>query len=947
MADIFVSYTSQDREWAFWIGKELLRLGHAPHVHEWEISGGGDIEAWMEERHDNAEHILCVVSDAYLKAPHSSRERRSAQWAIDRPNFALPVFVEDCKARSLFANIKRCDLHGLSEHDARLRLEAFLTPAAMPAGSMIFPGVNKAKSTSIGTIASGPASFPGRAYALSNIPITVPRHFLGRDSDLAAIDAALRQGDGRAAVTALHGLRGVGKTTLAAAYAERHRADYSVTWWIKAETDTTMRADLVGLGVQLGWVAVDASEERAMETVLGRLRAGAEEILLIYDNAIGPKELARFLPRGVGPRIIVTSNAPNWGAVAAPVEIEVWPRDVGADFLVARVGRQAERNVALELSEALGGLPLAHEQAAAYCERLGMPLSNYATKFADEPGKYLDDVGNAPEQYHNGLTVSKTFALAIDEAVKRHKAAEALIAYAALLAPEPIPLFLFAEGRHKFSEPFASALAGDGLDEAIGALRAFALVDREPIPDERDPSIITDTIRLHRLVRDVAALVRDAAAMGQGTWRSQVRQELLQCLSAVYPADVLRDPDTWARARRLDAIAVDLTSEDSFLGEGAKSAQIYVMRQLAKYRVKVLADYGSARSILCRALVIGKSLGPEHPSVAAILNTFAGLLEAEGNLREACVHCEQALAIRERVLGLDHPDTAETLTDLGYLSQELEDLPKAQLSLDRALAIHEKIETLHPNTAMNLANTAMNLDNLGFLMQRKENFKEARLYHERALAIRERSLKPGHPNIAISLNNLGSALDGLRDLAGARKCYEEALAIQEKTFGFDHPDTATTVNNIGHLLHMHGEFSGARQYYERSLATREKLLGLEHPDTATSLSNIGVLLDVQGNFAEAKPYFERALLIYQKSDSSSPDTAETLYNLGSLQNAQGKFSEARLSYERSLGIYEKVLGSTDSETVSVAEEFAAVLVSLELPTEAAAIRRKFGIENED
>src|SRR6185369_1831527 len=114
------------------------------------------------------------------------------------------------------------------------------TPAAMPAGSMIFPGVNKAKSTSIGTIASGPASFPGRAYALSNIPITVPRHFLGRDSDLAAIDAALRQGDGRAAVTALHGLRGVGKTTLAAAYAERHRADYSVTWWIKAETDTTM-----------------------------------------------------------------------------------------------------------------------------------------------------------------------------------------------------------------------------------------------------------------------------------------------------------------------------------------------------------------------------------------------------------------------------------------------------------------------------------------------------------------------------------------------------------------------------------------------------------------------------------------------------------------------------------------------------------------------------------
>jgi ATP-dependent DNA ligase len=28
----------------------------------------------------------------------------------------------------------------------------------------------------------------------------------------------------------------VGKTTLAAAYAERHRGDYRATWWIRAQT---------------------------------------------------------------------------------------------------------------------------------------------------------------------------------------------------------------------------------------------------------------------------------------------------------------------------------------------------------------------------------------------------------------------------------------------------------------------------------------------------------------------------------------------------------------------------------------------------------------------------------------------------------------------------------------------------------------------------------------
>ena len=84
MADIFVSYTDSDREWAFWIAKELRTLGHVPHVHELEIKGGDDIYAWMEERHDAADHVLCVVSDEYLKAPYSTLERNAALWQAAR-----------------------------------------------------------------------------------------------------------------------------------------------------------------------------------------------------------------------------------------------------------------------------------------------------------------------------------------------------------------------------------------------------------------------------------------------------------------------------------------------------------------------------------------------------------------------------------------------------------------------------------------------------------------------------------------------------------------------------------------------------------------------------------------------------------------------------------------------------------------------------------------------
>jgi hypothetical protein len=94
----------------------------------------------------------------------------------------------------------------------------------------------------------------------------------------------------------------------------------------------------------------------------------------------------------------------------------LWPKKIGAEYLISRTGRKAERAFAAALSDALGGLPLAHEQTAAYCERLELPLSAYHKRFEDTPARMLDSKRDAPADYR--LTVAKTFALAIDEAAK-------------------------------------------------------------------------------------------------------------------------------------------------------------------------------------------------------------------------------------------------------------------------------------------------------------------------------------------------------------------------------------------------------------------------------------------------------------------------------------------------------------------------------------------------
>jgi tetratricopeptide (TPR) repeat protein len=904
MAEIFISYTSSDRDWAHWIAQELKALGHVPRVHEWEIKAGDDIYRWMEQRHDAADHVLCVISDEYLKAPYSTLERNAALWqaAAKRPGFVLLVAVKPCKLPTLSDHILRCELFGIAEETARVRFREFMQRRDAPEA----------------------VAFPGTVFAVSNVPIRVPVHFLGREDTLAAIEAGLKRYEGRVAITALHGLRGVGKTTIAAAYAERHRGDYRATWWIRAQTDDGLRADLIGLGVRLGWVAADEKEGPALAAVMDRLRHEGEGILLIYDNAVDADVLKPYLPPGGHTQVLVTSNARTWRGVAEPVEIRLWPKEIGADFLIARTGRAAEREAALTLSEVLGGLPLAHEQAAAYCERLGVSLADYCKRFDAAPVRMLGSERDAPIEYHDRLTVAKTFALAIDEVAKLHPAAEPLIVHAALLAPEPIPLFLFAEAREKFGEPLATALADDGLDEAVAALRAFALVDRETIADERDPTITTDTIRLHRLVRQVAA------ARVERTARDAVQRALIEAVAAVYPEDIWRDPHTWARVRRLDMHVLALVGSEA-VPHGAEKWSADLLIHAGEYRQGALAAHAQAKPLFERALAIcEKTFGSEHPNTARCLNNLASLLRNEADFAGARPLYERALAIYEKALGSEHPATATSLDGLAELLQTLGDLAAARPLYERALAIEEK-EVGHPATATSLSGLAL-------LLQAQGDLAAARPLYERALAIEEKEVGPEHPATARSLIRLANLLRTQGDLAAARPLCERALAICEKVLGPEHPETARSVSHLAALLKDEGDLAAARPLYERALAIDEKALGLDHPKTAGTLNDLAELLHTQGDLAAARPLYERALASFEKA--LGPEhvwTAHILNSLGHVLQAQGDLAAARSLFERALAIYEKVLGSEHQNTNRVCRNLATLLVAAGEHSEALTL----------
>ena len=190
-------------------------------------------------------------------------------------------------------------------------------------------------------------------------------------------------------VAALYGLRGVGKTTLAAAYAERHRNDFRATWWIRAQTPDGMRADLVALGSRLGWITADNKEDEALATVMERLRQEGEGILLVFDNALDAAALVPFLPRGGRCQVLVTSNTHAWRHIATPVEILTWSREVGGNYLVARTGRDSERGRCGGAAEDFGGLPWRMSRPRHTASGSANSLAEYRRRFQAAPARLL------------------------------------------------------------------------------------------------------------------------------------------------------------------------------------------------------------------------------------------------------------------------------------------------------------------------------------------------------------------------------------------------------------------------------------------------------------------------------------------------------------------------------------------------------------------------------
>ena len=105
------------------------------------------------------------------------------------------------------------------------------------------------------------------------------------------------------------------------------------------------------------------------------------------------------------------------------------------------------------------------------------------------------------------------------------------------------------------------------------------------------------------------------------------------------------------------------------------------------------------------AVSVEETLGPEHPSVATVLNNFATVYYAQGRYDEAEPLYKRALDIKQRAFGPNHLDVAQGMNNLATLYYAQGKYEDAEPLYRRALEIREQIlGTDHPDVAKSLNN---------------------------------------------------------------------------------------------------------------------------------------------------------------------------------------------------------------------------------------------------
>ena len=618
--------------------------------------------------------------------------------------------------------------------------------------------------------------------------------------------------------TVLVGMRGCGKTQLAASLAKQcEDANWNLVAWINAVSRGTITSDLVELAKQL---QIDTSDLDDQDKIVRRClenlkNAPAADRLIVFDNVEDIDHLTGLIPSGDGVRMVATTtNKVGWEDKWNSIKVGVFDRNTSIEYLLT-VTNSDDRDAAEALAERLGNLPLAIAQAAATARNKDLSLARYLQRLdsRDEelairpiPGdEYTDDV-------------AMVLWMAVEYAVDSMKNGTKEMARRQLGA-----LALLAE----------SGVPTRWLDPTIEQLYDDDSPDTQRDMDERAHDALTELI--HRSIVQQSAdkattmLHRLQAQAYRESWNKEERKvAYVSAVSLLASVDIDRLPSDDSDARFLETRNLI----ENLRAFGAQDCFLH------------LRDYRHFTSALCRTFTHARDLGlvPEVFALKELVNT---LHKQVGDSREtlsllaqlAYAHMymsdyptairlyKQVLNTCEQILEPSHRDILSTRNDLAYAyywgdhTDEAIDLFKQVLD-DRTRILSSD----HEDTLMTGSYLALAYADDGQL-------ERAIALGEQVVKDRDRVLKPDHKHTLVTRNNLADAYKSAGRLTDAIKMYEYVLEARIRTLGNTHHHTRVTRNDLAQTYEQAGDLPKAISMYEDLHNDHIRIYGPDHEKT--------------------------------------------------------------------------------------------------------------------
>ena len=761
-------------------------------------------------------------------------------------------------------------------------------------------------------------SKPSRVFFGSRPDVVAENRFVER-SEQEHLNALIT--DPTKQRTVLVGMRGCGKTQLAAALAQEcEDANWSLSAWVNASSSESITSDLVELAKELKKeLKIDTSDQPTPETIIRRLfnrlkSADPSDRLIVFDNVENIDDLRGFVPRGNGLRVVATTtNNTGWGHQGwDTIKVGVFDRDESINYLLT-VTKSDDHDIADVLAKRLGDLPLAIAQAAGTARNKDLSLARYLQRL-DSRGEELVIRHNLGDEYT--VDTVKALLMAVTDTIEglegnTKETAQRQLGALALLAESGVPTRWLDPTVEQLDDDASPNTQQDTDEDAHDALTE--LIHRSIVQQSTDGS----TTMLHRLQAQVLRESWDKVEY------AQARESAVSLLGAV-DIDKFRRSDTESRRRE----TLDLIEALRAIGEQTYSRSLLSERSISTILKHTLPhahylglDY-EVLSLGATIALICEIFGYEHPDTISLRFHFAESCRSAGKIGDAITLYQEVLSTSQQVLGPSHQSTLAALNGLSCAYFSAGHLTVAIPMFEQVLSARIKVlGPDHPDTLRTRGNLAVALHNVGDL-------DNAIALQEQVVSESRRILGPHHTDAFTFAINLADTYHSARRLDDAIQYYEELSTEASNYLGYNHPITLTVLNNLASVYESAEMFDSAIALYEEVVALRTRFIGPNHIDTLTSRSNLAGGYESVGRLDEAIALYEQILQDSQHSlGPKHPETIGAKANLAHAYHIAHRISDALNLYEDALATSTDTLGAEHPDTLHVQHSLATVFES--------------------